>query len=96
MTPERSAAYRRLMNLVDCFENALLPEELQQVREAADALLFCDTLETDREAREALRTAGDLVLRRVVSGCPVGAVADRLLVDLVSCGPEPAGVPEVA
>jgi hypothetical protein len=96
VTPERSAAYRRLMCLLDCFEADLLPDERQQVREAADALLFCVLLESDREAREALRTASDLVLRRVVSGCAVGSVADRLLVDLVSCGPEPAGVPEPA
>lgn len=84
------------MSLLERFGADLLPEEQEQVRGAADALLFCERLEADREAREALRTASDLVLRRIVSGCAVGVVADRLLVDLVSCGPDLAGVPEAA
>jgi hypothetical protein len=96
MTPERSAAYRRLMNLLEAFGTDLLPEEQEQVRSAADALLFCHSLDDDREARLALRTASDLVLRRVVSGCAVSGVADYLLVDLLGCGPDPEGVPRAA
>jgi hypothetical protein len=56
------------MHLLGTFGGDLLPEEHDQVRAAADALLFCHTLEADREAREALRVASDLVLRRVVCG----------------------------
>jgi hypothetical protein len=96
VTRERSAAYRRLMRLIEAFGSDLLPEEQDQLRSAADALLFCERLENDREVRLALRTAGDLVLRRVVSGCAVSAVADSLLVNLVSCGPDPEGVPRAA
>jgi hypothetical protein len=84
------------MLLLDAFGDDLLTEEHEQMRAAADALLFCDRLEADIEARLALRTASDLVLRRVVSGCGVRAVADSLLVDLVGCGPDPEGVASAA
>ena len=88
MTPKRSAAYRRFMNLLDRFGTDLLQEEQEQIRTAADALLFCDRLESDREARKALRVASDVVIRRTVCGCALGAVTDSLLVELVSCGPD--------
>ena len=60
------------MNLLDYFGTDLLPEEQEQVRTAADALVFCHRLEADREAREALRVASDLVLRRVICDCELG------------------------
>jgi hypothetical protein len=88
MTADRASAYRRLMHILELFGSDLLPEEQDQIRTAADALLFCDCLETDREAREALRVASDLVVRRVICGCALATVADRFLVELVGCGPE--------
>ncbi len=96
MTPERSTAYRRLMHLIDGFGADLLAEERSQIRAAADALVLCDKLETDREAREALQVASSLVVRRVVSGSALGTVADRFLIELVSCGPEPAALAPAA
>jgi hypothetical protein len=84
------------MCLLDSFGADLLPEEQEQIRTAADARVFCHRLEADREARQALRVASDLVLRRVVCGCELGSVVDRLLVELVGCGPELAGVAKAA
>lgn len=96
MTAERSSAYRRLMLMLGSFGSDLLPEEQDQIRTAADALLFSDSLEADREAREALRVASDLMIRRVVCGCELAAIADRLLVELLGCGPEWTDLPQAA
>jgi hypothetical protein len=96
MTSERSSAYRRLTNLLEAFGSDLLPEEQDQIRTAADALLFCEALDTDPEASRALRVASDLVVRRVVSGSALGDVADRLLIELVACGPESPGFAHAA
>jgi hypothetical protein len=92
MTRERSAAYRRLVGLLDSHGGDLLPEERDQIRTAADALLFCRSLEADPDARHAVEIAGSLVVRRIVSGCALAAVADQLLVELGGCGPDPESV----
>jgi hypothetical protein len=81
---------------MDTFGSDLLGEEQDQIRAAADALLFCERLEADREARIALRVASDLVIRRVVSGCELGVVADRFLVELAGCGPDSAEMARAA
>lgn len=61
--------------------------ERRQVREAADALLFCDDLESGPEARMALDGAVELSRHLVETGRWLPETADRLLEDLTGCGP---------
>jgi hypothetical protein len=88
MTPERSQAYGRLMKTVSATgERALEPAEQEIVREAADALFFCEDIALDDDARDALARVSDL------AGQLVGAerwdpdLAERVMEDLEACGP---------
>lgn len=65
----------------------MTPEEAALTREAADALLFCETLATDDEARDGLTQVGDLAGDLVGSGRWGPERAEQLLRDLECCGP---------
>ena len=66
---------------------ALEPDEQEVLREAGDALFFCEDIALDEDARDALARVSDL------SGQLVGAerwdpeLAERVLQDLEACGP---------
>jgi hypothetical protein len=62
-------------------------EEEQQLREAADALLFCDDIDAGPEAKLALDGGRELVRRLAATGRWTPDAADRLLEDLAGCGP---------
>jgi hypothetical protein len=68
-------------------ETALEPAEQEVLREAGDALFFCEDIALDDDAREALSRVSDL------SGRLVGAerwdpeLAEQVLQDLEACGP---------
>ena len=88
MTPERSQAYGRLMKVVSATgEGALQPAEQQTLREAGDAMFFCEDIALDDEARDAQARVSDL------AGQLVGAErwdperAEQVLQDLEACGP---------
>ena len=66
---------------------ALDPSESALVREAADALLFCESLATDDEARDGLTRVGDLAGDLVGSGRWGQDRAEQLLRDIECCGP---------
>jgi hypothetical protein len=88
MTSERAQAYGRLMRtLRDEDPSALTPEEAAQVREAADSLLFCESLAGDDEARDGLTRVGDLAGDLVGSGRWGPDRAEQLLRDIECCGP---------
>ncbi len=64
MTSERSQAYGRVAKTVDDLSGAKLHAAEQQVlRDAADALFFCEDLAADAEALAALRAAEEMALR---------------------------------
>jgi hypothetical protein len=65
--------------------DALTPEECTLVREAADALLFCEGWSD--EARDGLTQVGDLAGDLVGSGRWGPDRAEQLLRDIESCGP---------
>ena len=88
MTPERSKAYGRLMKVIGATgESALEPAEQEILREAADALFFCEDIAQDADARDALARVSDL------AGQLVGAerwdpdLAEQVMEDLEACGP---------
>ena len=88
MTSERAQAYGRLMRTVRADgPDGLGPVEQELIREAADALLFCEDLAWDDEARDGLTRVGDLAGELVGSGRWGPERAEQLLRDIECCGP---------
>lgn len=67
--------------------DGLEPREQTLLREAADALLFCEDVALDDEAGEALTRVGDLAGELVGSERWDPGHAERVLADLEACGP---------
>jgi hypothetical protein len=88
MTAQRAESYGRVMETLRAVSDGkLLPGEQDQIREAADALLFCDDVDSDFEAKLALERARELARRLAGAGRWTPAAAERLLEDLAGCGP---------
>ncbi len=88
MSPERAHAYRRVMDkLAEAGPDQLLASEQDQIRCAADALIFSLDLEHDAEASNALEDVERLCRRLVESERWEKAEARVLAEDLVQCGP---------
>jgi len=68
-------------------EAKLHAEEQEQVREAADALLFCDDMGNGSEAKLALDGVRELAQRLAGTDRWTPEAADRLLEDIAGCGP---------
>jgi hypothetical protein len=87
MTSRRAQAYGRVMEtLRSAGEARLQTREEDQLREAADTLLFCDDT-GGPDARIALDQVRQLTAGLVTSGRWTRAAADRLLEDVAACGP---------
>ena len=88
MTPERSQAYGRLMKIVSATgEGALEPAEQQILREAGDALFFCEDITLDEDASRALSRVSDLAGQLVGAERWDPELAERVMEDLEACGP---------
>jgi hypothetical protein len=88
MNSERAQAYGRVVRTVDDLSGAKLHKEEQDtIRVAADALLFCEDLERDPAAEEALASVYELTDHLVESERLSRESAQRLVVDLEACGP---------
>ena len=88
MTPERSKAYGRLMKIVSADgEGALEPAEQAILREAADALFFCEDITLDDDARDSLARVSDLAGQLVGAERWDPELAERVMEDLEDCGP---------
>ncbi|HWI06475.1 MAG TPA: hypothetical protein VNT54_03035 [Solirubrobacteraceae bacterium] len=88
MTSDRSNAYGRVMQtMADVGPSKLLPSEQERLREAADTLLFCESVEADA-LLDATRDAQELIDRLVECGRWSEARARRLSEDLAACGPQ--------
>jgi hypothetical protein len=88
MNSARAQAYGRLMRtLEDDGPEFLRPDEQSLVREAADALVFCEALADDDEARDGLTRVGDLAGDLVGTGRWGPDRAEQLLRDIEACGP---------
>jgi hypothetical protein len=92
MTSERSQAYGRVTKLVDDLSGSKLhASEQQTIRDAADALFFCEDLSGDPEARRALESLEVLIASLVESERFTPETADRLRADVEGCGPALVG-----
>jgi hypothetical protein len=88
MNSARAQAYGRLMRTVeDDGPEQLRADEQELVREAADALIFCEALAADDEARDGLTRVGDLAGDLVGSGRWGPDRAEQMLRDIEACGP---------
>jgi hypothetical protein len=88
MTSERAQAYGRVIDAIGDYEGTKLhPEEVQVVREAADALLFCQDLEADPGAGDALDAFHGLTDRLLESGRVASERVGQLTADVEACAP---------
>ena len=88
MTGERAQAYGQAKStLEDLSASKLHPGEQDVVREAADALLFCENLDSDPAAEQALAELYELLDRLVDSERLPPETADRLSAAVEACGP---------
>ena len=93
MSPERSNAYRRVLDAVaELGPTKLHDAEQDQIRYAADSLIFCADLGEDEATREALNDIQMLLDALVESGRWEQVTADRLASDLRGCGPAPEAI----
>ena len=68
-------------------EGALEPAEQEVLREAADAMFFCEDIARDDDAREALSHVSDLTGQLVGAERWDPELAEQVLQDLEQCGP---------
>jgi hypothetical protein len=88
MNEERSQAYGRVVKAVDDLAGTKLHREEQDtIRTAADALLFCEDLNGDPAAEEALASVYELADHLVESDRLSSEGAQRLVQDVELCGP---------
>ncbi len=88
MNSERAQAYGRLMKTLHSLRGAKLHAgEEETVREAADALFFCEDLETDVSAQKVLSTFHDLADHLLESERMTPELVHRLTAQVEDCGP---------
>jgi hypothetical protein len=68
-------------------DGALEPAEQAILREAADAMFFCEDIALDDEARDALARVSDLAGELVGAERWDPELAEQVLQDLEGCGP---------
>jgi hypothetical protein len=66
---------------------ALDPSEQEILREAADAMFFCEDIALDDDARDALSRVSDLAGQLVGAERWEPEVAESVMEDLEACGP---------
>jgi hypothetical protein len=88
MTSDRAQAYGRVMDTIGDFDGTKLhADEVQVVRDAADALLFCEDLEADHAAMEALDRFHALTDLLLENGRVTSERVGKLTADVEACGP---------
>ena len=65
----------------------LRPDELQRVRDATDALFFCEDLDADSAARDAADEIADLAVGLSESDRWSEEAAEELVSEVLACGP---------
>jgi len=98
MSPERTSAYRRVIQMLDELGPVRLqPDEEERIRYTADSLVLCADLFKDDASRDSLEDTELLCEVLVQSGRWERVTADQLIIDLRACGPElPVGLSTAA
>jgi hypothetical protein len=68
-------------------ESALEPAEQAILREAGDAMFFCEDIALDDDARDALSRVSDLAGQLVGAERWDADLAEQVMEDLEACGP---------
>jgi hypothetical protein len=90
MTSNRSDSYGRVMRtLADLGASKFHDHEQAVIREAADTMFFCERLETDDAALDAMAAVHDLAGALVAGDRLLPETMAQLVEDLEGCGPEP-------
>lgn len=90
MTSTRSDAYGRVMRTLDDLGASKFHEHEQAlIRDAADTMFFCERLETDDSALDAMAAVRDLTDSLVAGDRMLPETVARLVADIEGCGPEP-------
>jgi hypothetical protein len=92
MTPDRAKAYGRVMDLLRGSE-PLEPAEKDVIREAADALLFCEAIDQTSGAMDCLMAAIELGQGLVSANRWPSTRLEWLVSELSECGPGPVEAP---
>ncbi len=88
MNSQRAQSYGRVVKTLNDLAGAKLNADEQQiVRDAADALFFCEDLQGDRGAESLLATFYEMVDRLTDSERLLPETAGRLVADVEGCGP---------
>ena len=87
-TSERAQAYGRVVKTVDALSGTKLhADEQQLIRDAADALIFCEDLGSDPEAENALAGLYELADRLTENDRITPEAVRELVADVEACGP---------
>ena len=76
-----------MKTLEDLSESKLHEDELQIVRDAADALFFCEDMNADPSAEQSLAKHYELMDRLVESERVQAETTEKLTADVEACGP---------
>ena len=88
MNSERAQAYGRVVKALDDLSATKLhPPEQATVREAADALFFCERLEGDAADQQSLDSLYELGDRMVENDRLTPEAVRELTSDIEACGP---------
>src|SRR5437763_603774 len=88
VTSRRAEAYGRVMRILEGPDvESLRAVELDEIREATDALFFCEDLEADSAARDAADAIADLAVGLVEPGRWSEDAAEPLASEALACGP---------
>jgi hypothetical protein len=88
MTSERAQAYGRLMKTLESLGGSKLhADEVQTVRDAADALFFSEDLDGDPTAQQALSAFHELTDHLLETARVMPETAHRLTAQVEECGP---------
>jgi hypothetical protein len=88
MTSNRSDAYGRVMRmLADLGASKFHEDEQAVIREAADTMFFCERLETDDAALDAMAAVYELTDWLVAADRVTAVTAARIVADIEACGP---------
>jgi hypothetical protein len=88
MTSNRSDAYGRVMRtLEDLSASKFHSDEQALLREAADTMFFCERLEADDAALDAMAAVYELADWLVAADRVTATTAARIVADIEACGP---------
>jgi hypothetical protein len=89
MTSNRSDAYGRVVRTLDDLSASKFHDDEQRIlREAADTMFFCERLENDDAALDAMAAVYELADWLIAADRVTPTTAARLVADIEACGPD--------